>query len=57
MNEIQRLKTEAAMKKGPSSMVSRGTLSISNLGLPLKKEFLSMLSRGGGRFLLPFITC
>ena len=50
MNEIQRLKTEAAMKKGPSSAVSRGTLSISNLGLPLKKEFLSMLSKGGGRF-------
>lgn len=55
MNEIQRLKTEAAMKKGPSSAVSRGTLSISNLGLPLKKEFLSMLSKGGDDFIHYFI--
>jgi len=56
MNEIQRLKTEAAMmKKGSTGMVSRGTLSISNLALPLKKEFVAMLAKGGDDFIHYFI--
>lgn len=48
MNEIQRLKTEAALRKVADDVTSSGTLSISNLALPLKKEFLTMLSKGGG---------
>lgn len=50
MNEILRLKTEAAMKTGSGRMASRGILSISNLSLPLKKDFVTLLSKGGGKF-------
>lgn len=48
INEIQRLKSEAAMKVISNKLASRGTLSFSNIGLPLKKDFLSMLKKGGG---------
>lgn len=48
MNEIQRLKTEAALKKQSSGYASRGTLSISGLCLPLKKDFVAMQCKGGG---------
>ena len=48
MNEIQRLKTEAAMKKSSGGYASRGTLSISGLSLPLKRDFVAMHSKGGG---------
>ena len=51
MNEIQRLKTEAAMKKSSENQASKGVLSISGLRLPLKKDFLAMLSKGGGNAL------
>lgn len=48
VNEIQRLKTEAAMKKPSQGFESHGVLSLSNLRLPLKPDFLAMLSKGGG---------
>jgi len=48
MNEIQRLKTEAAMKISSGKLASRGVLSLSNLSLPLKKDFIGMLAKGGG---------
>lgn len=48
IEEIQKLKSEAAMKVVKNLLVSRGTLSISNIGLPLKREFLAMLPKGGG---------
>lgn len=60
MNEIQRLKTQAALKQGAESaggvVASRGTLSISNLALPLKKDFINMLARGGDDFVHYFLV-
>ncbi|KAI9557161.1 hypothetical protein GHT06_016968 [Daphnia sinensis] len=56
INEIQRLKSEAAMKVVSNNLASRGTLSLSNIGLPLKKEFLTMLPKGGGDIVHYFIV-
>ncbi|XP_046438259.1 anillin-like [Daphnia pulex] len=56
INEIQRLKSEAAMKVISNKLASRGTLSFSNIGLPLKKDFLSMLKKGGGDVVHYFIV-
>ena len=36
------------MKVVANKLASRGTLSFSNIGLPLKKDILSMLTKGGG---------
>lgn len=49
LHEVQRLRVEGTLHPGGDAFVDKGTLSISDITLPLKKEYVRALSAAGGQ--------
>ena len=49
-SEISRLRAQANVNTESEHPISHGNISISDVKLPLKKEFMALLSKGGGNF-------
>ncbi|GLV36450.1 scraps [Carabus blaptoides fortunei] len=49
LHEVQRLRVEGTLHPGGGASVEKGTLVISDITLPLKKEYVRALSAAGGK--------